>query len=423
MKEKCYQLNTDVYVVDGAERSAIYDLNTGHLYSISRDVSQLIAHLIDNPIAIELDSEQKNILNEMLANNLLVSTEKPGIKHDIKELMRDYPLDFAWIEVTRKCNMACPFCYESSSPSCEERMSFDEFKIVVKNLAEAGVDRIQFIGGEPTILKGELMRMIEYCREHYHFEMIEVYSNGILIDDNWCQFFKKHDIRVALSIHSYIAEEHDKHVNYKGSHKKVERAVRALNSHDIPYRVGTVKSKSCNVGEPNEGTSYRIGAPDNPRLAGRADFNAYDLEMFRTKAITKDSKRAPLTKETVTNYVSGHQCFLHDIYIDTKLTVYPCVMERRQSYGNLKDKPLVEMLSSKFRYMTKDNIEGCKNCEYRYACFDCRPDANNRGFYQKPWFCTYEPTKGIWHSVESVYEYLQKTSQKDNLSKIPIVVE
>jgi sulfatase maturation enzyme AslB (radical SAM superfamily) len=80
--------------------------------------------------------------------------------------------------------------------------------------------------------------MIEYCRPNFSF--IEVYSNGMLIDEKWCEFFKEHRVHIALSIHSYLPEEHDKHVNYKGSHKKVTRAVHLLKKLNIPFRIVTV---------------------------------------------------------------------------------------------------------------------------------------------------------------------------------------
>jgi hypothetical protein len=95
-------------------------------------------------------------------------------------------------------------------------------------------------------------------------------------------------------------------------------------------------------------------------------------------------------------------------------------MERRVNYGNLKEQPLIEMLNHQFRFLSKDNIEGCKDCEYRYGCFDCRPDSNGRGAYQKPWFCSYNPKTGEWHDLKSMFTALQN---KASIKSIPIVVE
>ena len=46
--------------------------------------------------------------------------------------------------------------------------------------------------------------------------------------------------------------------------------------------------------------------------------------------------------------------------------------------------------------MNKDKIEECKECEFRYCCFDCRPDSNGKEINEKPWYCTYYPKEGRW---------------------------
>lgn len=414
-----YRLNDDVYLVKGAARSALYDMKTNNLFSISQHTKELIRKTSDHNIAeLAKSEEDQSILNALIGCKLLIKSEKSETLKDIHELAVDIHQNFAWIEVTRQCNLSCNFCYESSNPYCIEKMSVDEFKLVADQLYESRITRIQFIGGEPTILKNDLKKMIEYARPF--FEFIEVYTNGIVINDSWCEFFKKNRIHIAISIHSYDDEQHDKTTQVKGSHKKIERAQALLAKHNIPHRIGTVLSSQCVVGKPKENTQYRL-KPKLPKASGLADFSTFDLEMFRRKAITKESKKKiKINKEFVTKSISGHQCFNKDIYISSTLDVYPCVMERRISYGNIKNKPLSFLIAgSNIRKLNKDHVEGCKDCEYRYACFDCRPDSNGKSLLSKPWFCTYDPSKGIWHDVEAVYTNLKG---KSKLQAIPIKV-
>ena len=35
-------------------------------------------------------------------------------------------------------------------------------------------------------------------------------------------------------------------------------------------------------------------------------------------------------------------------------------------------------------------------CEFRYACYDCRPDRISDSLYAKPYYCTYDVSKGEW---------------------------
>lgn len=408
-------LKEDCYLVDGHARSAIYDLASGRLLSISKKTSDLIKSmpLLESRHST-LSEENVAIVERLLLFNVVIYSDEPiGLK-SIKSISKDYSLQFAWIEVTRQCNLTCTFCYEKSSPYCTERMSVADYKLVIDNLEEVGIKKIQFIGGEPLILRNDLKEMIMLGKEKFNF--IEVYTNAVLINTDWCEFFKAHDIHIALSIHSYIAEEHDKLTQVKGSHKKVEKALSLIQKYNIPYRIGTVRSKSCKVGDKPKDYFYELN-PKMPKVTGRAAFETFDFEMFKGKAITKQSKAFPINKKSVSTAVSGHQCFIKDIYISSLLEVYPCVMERRISYGNLKNSRLTNLINENIRKLSKDNIDGCKDCEYRYACFDCRPDANGRDFYAKPWFCSYNPKSGVWIDLQTVFEMHIKKS-----SMLPLVV-
>ncbi|MEJ5105008.1 grasp-with-spasm system SPASM domain peptide maturase [Chryseobacterium sp. MYb328] len=56
-----------------------------------------------------------------------------------------------------------------------------------------------------------------------------------------------------------------------------------------------------------------------------------------------------------------------------------------------------EISKEKERFITKDQIEVCKDCEYRYFCTDCRMYRENpENIFSKPLKCGYDPYKGIW---------------------------
>lgn len=71
------------------------------------------------------------------------------------------------------------------------------------------------------------------------------------------------------------------------------------------------------------------------------------------------------------------------------------------SFGNIQEKSLLEIVSTeKFRklwYLTKDNIENCKDCELRYCCTDCRFILENpSNSLSKPLNCKYDIKSGCW---------------------------
>lgn len=414
-----YCLGSNVFLVKGANKDCIYDLDNGNLYHIDQDVSRFIKSVVTDPNK-KLNSDEQEFIDDLVSSSILDTCDTPQHElPDILSLRKDIPLSFSWIEVTRTCNLACTFCYEESNPYCKERMSVEMFQNIADQLVELGVTSIQFIGGEPMILKDDLKQMINYARPKFKF--IEVYSNGVLIDDSWAAFFKEKRIHVALSIHSYIPEEHDRLTTVPGSHRRVIRGLELLKKYGIKYRIGTVSDKSCKVGEQPIGAGYTL-KPADTKIVGRGDFSQYTFEMFRKKAITKEKKQYPLDKQRIIAALSGHQCFNKEIYISTEGDVYPCVMERRTAHGSLKTQSLKEMINPDIRGMSKDNIEGCKTCEFRYGCFDCRPDSNGRGLYQKPWYCSYNPQTSEWADLEKMYEYLTQKSIS-SIERIPVVQE
>ena len=81
-------------------------------------------------------------------------------------------------------------------------------------------------------------------------------------------------------------------------------------------------------------------------------------------------------------------------------------MEKEFRIGDLKQASLKEITESEtldqIWGMTKDYIEGCQDCEYRYACHDCRPKArDDDNILAKPKDCLYEPSQGRWTGKEN----------------------
>lgn len=73
----------------------------------------------------------------------------------------------------------------------------------------------------------------------------------------------------------------------------------------------------------------------------------------------------------------------------------------KKSFGNIKETTLKHALEKQgfkdYWAINKDQIEVCKDCEFRYICTDCRAhikDSNN--IYSKPSKCTYNPYTAAW---------------------------
>lgn len=78
-----------------------------------------------------------------------------------------------------------------------------------------------------------------------------------------------------------------------------------------------------------------------------------------------------------------------------KLCIYGTII-----IGDIIKDPLKEIIQGALKYwkITRDSVEQCKDCEFKYICFDCRELAyrKSKNLYSKNPFCSYNPMEGKW---------------------------
>lgn len=95
-----------------------------------------------------------------------------------------------------------------------------------------------------------------------------------------------------------------------------------------------------------------------------------------------------------------NSCLNKKISIDKEGNIKNCP-SMQNSYGNIKDMTLRQALDDpnfKTKWnTTKDQINECKDCEFRYICTDCRAYvAEPEDIYSKPLKCGYNPYTNVW---------------------------
>ena len=387
----------NVYLVKGYKKDCIYDLANRKLYHINRELTTLIENCIFQN-KINFTKEEINVLKQLKQNKILCESLDSYV-HDISEIAVKPKIDFAWIEICTFCNLKCKHCYNESSSECHETMSFQDFCETCEKLVKYGIKKIQLIGGEPFCHK-DIRKMLSFASEK--FEFIEVFTNGTLLNEKWCDFLKEKNIKIALSVYSYIPEEHDKVTTIIGSYQKTINSIQMLKDRDVKYRIATTHMKNIEIGECNTKLFKINPNKDIIRMAGRGSINLLSPELLRKKLITKSTFSYELNPQRIAVNIAGHQCFSKKIYISANLEVFPCVMERRISHGNLKGHSIEEILDDKILFFNKNKVDECRECEFRYACHDCRPDSLSNNVYDKPYNCTYDVKKGIWLNEDDV---------------------
>lgn len=148
------------------------------------------------------------------------------------------------------CNIDCTYCFflskEALYPSEKHRMSEVTLEAYIRQLLESHRTRevvVAWQGGEPTLMSVEFFRravaLVEEFRRPGQVVQHTFQTNGLLIDDEWCTFFKEHDFLVGLSVDG-PRELHDVYrVDRRGNgtFDRMMQGWRRLRRHGVQFNI------------------------------------------------------------------------------------------------------------------------------------------------------------------------------------------
>lgn len=267
-------------------------------------------------------------------------------------------VNFAWLEITRKCNLECVHCYTDSSPYLDlyGQMTDELWMRVISELASLGCSKIQFIGGEP-MLHPSLSKFIAHAKEQ-GIQKIEVFTNGTVINEKWANFFLSNSVSVATSYYASNALVHEQITKKKGSHKKTNQGLGFLSKVGVPLRVEIIDISGINSDAISQAK--------------------YSLSELGVDSIHVDQVRhigRGRTCETELQKGTCGNCWNHKVCITNTGTIFPCVMSRTTQLGNVLHSSLEDIVESKktisFRTKYKAQIAHLASCP---PSDDCSPD-------------------------------------------------
>ena len=154
------------------------------------------------------------------------------------------------------CNLACSYCFfldkELLYPGSRFRMSDEVLENYIRQLIEAHHSSqvtVAWQGGEPTLMGIDFYRRAIELQEKYRkpgmvFENT-MQTNGTLLDDEWCRFFKENNFLIGISIDGprevHDAYRVDKRGN--GTFDQVMKGLRLLQKHGVEYNVLTTVNR------------------------------------------------------------------------------------------------------------------------------------------------------------------------------------
>jgi radical SAM protein with 4Fe4S-binding SPASM domain len=402
-------------LVKGAKYSILADFEKKEIYRINASAMHIIecgekGYTLDEALTVR-GSENPDILRfiEELKNQGIISLSsepKPDTFPDKPAI----GLEFMWIEVTMGCNLHCPHCYVDAGAKRVVDPPKEEIYDWLEQGAQLGCKKVQFTGGECTMRK-DLESLIRYAKKT-GFDFIEVMTNCTFITEHRARFFARHGIHVATSLYSYRPSTHDAITGVPGSCAKTIHGIQLLLAHEVPVRCDIV-AMSHNE-EDLEGTVRflkEMGIYRRPpipiRPTGRGVETKHWSRTCEFQSIRSRHDDFPVDREMYELSLCWNNCWAGLIAITPEGTILPCIFAREQVAGNVRTQPLSDIIHGpmqEFWRLTKDHVEVCRDCEYRYFCLDCRPWAYgySGNLSAKSPRCTYDPYTGIWGPPEGI---------------------
>jgi PqqA peptide cyclase len=134
-------------------------------------------------------------------------------------------LRYLTIKPTDFCGYSCPYCSGRQSLFKKTKgisLSLLEWRTILKDANNLGVECIRISGGEPTLFR-ELPQLVEIARDYS--DHVLIYSNGFLLTAYLAENLKKKGLEgVSISLMSLDSELHDRLRQTSGSNESAINA-------------------------------------------------------------------------------------------------------------------------------------------------------------------------------------------------------
>lgn len=152
-----------------------------------------------------------------------------------------------------------------------------------------------------------------------------------------------------------------------------------------------------------------MNSPENKKVKGNSLlFITSELSTCEQCGIISESLFMP-NQRTFFTAQKYNSCLNKKLSVDTSGNIKNCP-SMKESFGNIKENLLSEIIRhpslKKYWNVKKDEIQICKDCEFRYICTDCRAYTQETTIidsidYSKPLKCGYNPYEGQWFSEKT----------------------
>jgi len=317
------------------------------------------------------------------------------------------------------CNLDCKYCFfltkERLYPGSRFRMSDAVLETYLRHYIQAqrGPEvEIAWQGGEPTLMGLDFFQraveLAEQVKQPHQTVQYTMQTNGVLLNDDWCHFFKTHQVLIGLSLDGprqlHDAYRVDKGGN--GSFDKVMRAAHLLQAHHVEFNilttvhaanadaplevyrflrdeVGTQFIQFIPIVERANETGFQEGNTVTERSVTAEQYGHFLIAIFdewvhrdvgHVFVQMFDAALGSWLGAPASLCIFAPTCG-NALALEHTGDLYACdhFVEPDYLLGNINDTPMIELVfSDKQRQFGNDKKEHlpryCRECEVRFAC-------------------------------------------------------
>lgn len=364
------------------------------------------------------------------------------------------------------CNIRCKYCFYDDVSSQREvpshgKMQTDTVDQLIENvfadLEDGDKLNLAFQGGEPTIAGLDYFRYVVSVVSSYDKQVTVQYAlqtNGLLINEAWCEFLKEHQFLVGLSIDGDPAVHDMNRVDSKGrgTYHKVIQTKKLFDRYNIEYNILCVLTNSL-AKEPDkvyqflrdQSVQYVQFVPCLDDLNAKVrnihsltphQFASFYLEILKywLEDLSKgnlisiklfDDIINLLVQRKVTSCGMMGQCQIHYV-IESDGSVYPCDFYALDEYrmGNIKEQSLRELfeqnVSKQFLCSRTTLPNHCAHCPFLKMCRGGCKRMNDAMFVdEKSSYCGYQSLlEEFIPKIEDIIERVKRRSLNDKWGEL-----
>jgi radical SAM protein with 4Fe4S-binding SPASM domain len=290
---------------------------------------------------------------------------QPATLGQLTQRLRDENvLSSVLLELTYSCNLDCTFCYNDLKLQ-GRRLSLDDYRRLIDDLAGMGVMTLTLSGGEP-LMYPHFFEVGAHARKRGF--MVNVKSNGVPLNEVNAQRLKSEvdPFKIETSLHGARSATHDRQTRVPGSFERLLRNIEIVKSQGLRVHANAALTRwnETEVEEMFElADKLGIGLRFDPDITPRDDGDRSPLEIAPSRAgvehmvrVSAERMRTAARKDTIPIQLKPNESPVTrtgqilkicgagstNLAIDPFGNVYPCVQFRRK-VGNVHDQSISVM--------------------------------------------------------------------------------